>query len=71
VFDFPFLFIFLTYNQGGLILMEDIITQILVIAVLILFSAYFSATETAYSSMNKTRLKTIAEKDNKKSKAGT
>ncbi len=30
------------------------------------FSAYFSATETAFSSMNKTRLKTMAEKGNKR-----
>lgn len=41
-------------------------TQILLMAVLILFSAYFSATETAFSSLNKTRLKTMAEKGNKK-----
>ena len=32
----------------------------------VVLSAYFSATETAFSSLNKTRLKTIAEKGNKK-----
>ena len=32
----------------------------------IILSAYFSATETAYLSLNKTRLKTIAEKGDKK-----
>ena len=32
----------------------------------IIFSAYFSATETAFSSLNKTRLKVLAEKDNKR-----
>ena len=36
------------------------------IAVCIMFSAYFSATETAFSSLNKTRLKTMVEKGNKK-----
>jgi hypothetical protein len=35
-------------------------------ALLLLFSAFFSATETAFSSLNKTRVKTFAEKGNKK-----
>ena len=35
-------------------------------AVCLLFSAYFSATETAFSSANSTRLKTLAEKGNKR-----
>ena len=39
---------------------------ILLMAFLILMSAYFSATETAFSSMNKTRLKNLSEKGNKK-----
>ena len=32
----------------------------------VVMSAYFSATETAFSSLNKTRLKTMAEKGDKK-----
>ena len=39
---------------------------IAIMALLILMSAYFSATETAFSSLNKTRLKTLAEKGNKR-----
>ncbi len=39
---------------------------IIIIAICLLFSAYFSATETAFSSLNKTRMKTLAEKGNKK-----
>ena len=39
---------------------------ILIMALLIMMSAYFSATETAFSSLNKTRLKNLAEKGNKK-----
>lgn len=38
----------------------DIIGDIIVIVVLILFSAYFSATETAFTSVNKIRLKNMA-----------
>ncbi|MBR2459849.1 MAG: HlyC/CorC family transporter [Clostridia bacterium] len=36
-------------------------------AVCVIFSAYFSATETAFSTMNRTRMKTLAE-DNKRAK---
>ena len=42
------------------------LTQIIVIVVLVLMSGYFSATETAFSSLNKTRLKTLIEKGNKR-----
>ena len=42
------------------------LTQIIVIVVLVAFSAYFSATETAFLSLNKTRLKTLIEKGNKR-----
>ena len=45
---------------------DDAISSILIIAVLLLFSAYFSATETAFSSLNRTRLRTMAEKGNSK-----
>ena len=37
-----------------------------VMAALVMMSGYFSATETAFSSFNKTRLKTLAEKGNKR-----
>lgn len=40
--------------------------QIIVMLVCVMMSAYFSATETAFSSFNKTRLKTMAEKGSKK-----
>jgi CBS domain containing-hemolysin-like protein len=40
---------------------SDSITQIVVLALLILCSSYFSATETAFSSMNRIRMKTMAE----------
>ncbi len=36
-------------------------THILVIVICLAFSAYFSATETAFSSFNKTKMKTMAE----------
>ena len=40
--------------------------QLIIIVVCILLSAYFSATETAYSTFNRIRVKTLAEKGNKK-----
>ncbi|MBE6631526.1 MAG: HlyC/CorC family transporter [Ruminococcaceae bacterium] len=46
--------------------MDGYITYILTMAVCIIMSAYFSATETAFSSINKTRLKAMAEKGNKR-----
>ena len=36
----------------------------------IVMSAYFSATETAFSSLNKTRLKVLADNGNKRGSAG-
>ncbi len=44
----------------------DLFPSIFAMAFCILMSAYFSATETAFSSINKTRLKTMAEKGDKK-----
>ena len=41
-------------------------TCLIIMAVCLILSAYFSATETAFSSANTTRLKTLAEKGNKK-----
>lgn len=40
--------------------------QIICLIVLILFSAFFSASETAFTSLNKIRLKTMADDGNKK-----
>ncbi len=45
---------------------SDSITQIFVLAVLILMSAYFSASETAFSSFNRIRLKNMANDGNRK-----
>lgn len=45
---------------------SDSIGQILFIAVLILMSAYFSASETAFFSMNKIRMKNMASNGNKR-----
>ena len=44
----------------------DSIPQIIAMVILVLFSAYFSATETAFSTFSKTKMKTLAEKGNKK-----
>ena len=41
---------------------------VIIMVALVIMSAYFSATETAFSSVNKTRLKTMAEDGNKKAK---
>ncbi|MBO4265429.1 MAG: HlyC/CorC family transporter [Clostridia bacterium] len=45
--------------------MNTVIT-IAVMALLVLMSAYFSATETAFSSLNRTRLHTMADENNKR-----
>ena len=42
--------------------------NLIIIIVCIIMSAYFSATETAFSSFNRIRLKNMAEKGNKKAK---
>ncbi len=44
------------------------VIKIVALVVLIIFSAYFSATETAFSSINLTRIKLLAEKGDKKAK---
>ena len=48
--------------------MNAYIPSIVAMLICIIFSAYFSATETAFSSLNKTRLKVMAEKGNKRAK---
>ena len=44
---------------------DGAITKIFILIFLVLMSAYFSATETAFSSLNRTKLKALAEKGNK------
>ena len=46
--------------------MEDLSWSIMLLLVLITFSAYFSATETAFSSLNRIRLKNDAQKGDKR-----
>ena len=46
----------------------SISTYIVIITILLICSAYFSATETAFSSLNRTKIKTLAEKGDKKAK---
>ncbi|MEE1356410.1 MAG: hemolysin family protein [Clostridia bacterium] len=41
-------------------------SQIIILVILIMFSAYFSATETAFSSLNKIRIKMLADDGNKR-----
>ncbi|MBE6585461.1 MAG: HlyC/CorC family transporter [Ruminococcaceae bacterium] len=47
-------------------MLSDYIPHIIIMAACLILSAYFSATETAFSTMSKTRLKTLAEKGNKR-----
>ena len=49
-------------------MITDNIPSILAILVCLILSAYFSATETAFSSLNKTRIKVLAEDGNKRAK---
>ncbi|MBQ8415866.1 MAG: HlyC/CorC family transporter, partial [Clostridia bacterium] len=42
--------------------------MIIVMVALVIMSAYFSATETAFSTMNKTKVKTLVEKGNRRAK---
>lgn len=43
--------------------------QIAVLVILVLLSAFFSGTETAFTSFNKNRMKTLAQDGNKKAQA--
>ena len=47
---------------------SDSSTSVLIIIFCVLFSGYFSATETAFSSLNRIRVKNLAEKGDKKAK---
>ena len=44
-------------------------TQIIIMVAMLVCSSYFSATETAFSSLNKTRIKTLVEKGNKRAQS--
>ncbi|MBE6036724.1 MAG: HlyC/CorC family transporter [Clostridiales bacterium] len=46
--------------------MNDYVPYLIALVILVIFSGYFSATETAFSAFNKTRMRTLAEKGNKK-----
>lgn len=46
----------------------SIVTSVVVIIILIILSAYFSATETAFTSLNRIRLKNLAGTGNKRAK---
>ena len=47
---------------------SDSSTSVLIIIFCIIFSGYFSATETAFSSLNRIRVKNMAEKGDKRAK---
>ena len=49
--------------------MDDSLPCIIIIIILVIFSAFFSSAETAYTSCNRIRLKTEADDGNKKSEA--
>ena len=46
--------------------MNNNVLILIILTVLVLFSAFFSATETAFSSLNKIKLKSMAAKGNKR-----
>lgn len=48
--------------------MESNLSSALIMALLVALSAYFSATETAFSSLNRTRLKSMAEKGSRRAR---
>ena len=47
-------------------MLSELLPSILAMVFCVIMSAYFSATETAFSSLNKTRLKALSEKGNKR-----
>ena len=46
--------------------MDQLVSELLAMAICIAFSAYFSASETAFSSLNRARMKAMAEQGNKR-----
>ena len=48
---------------------QELLWQIVIMLVLVALSAFFSSTETAFSSLNKTRLKNMAEHGSKRAQA--
>lgn len=48
--------------------MESNVSSIIAIVILVLFSAYFSATETAFTSLNRIKLKNMAQDGNERAK---
>ena len=46
--------------------MQGTTTELLLMLVLVTLSAFFSATETAYSSFNRARLKSLADRGQKR-----
>lgn len=55
-------------NFARRLIMDSYVGLSLVIILLIAFSAFFSATETAYTSINRIRIKNLAKEGNKKAK---
>ncbi len=51
--------------------MSQYLTKIIILAVLIMLSAFFSATETAFFSMNKIRMKSLANDGNRRARKAT
>ena len=62
----PFCVYFQLFKEKNLKIMSTEAGQILAMVICVILSAYFSATETAFSSLNRTRLKALAEKGNKR-----
>ena len=48
--------------------MDEHSISLIIIVVCVILSAYFSATETAFSSLNRIRIKNMAENGNKRAK---
>ncbi len=57
--------LFVVCFQGNKIMGDDTVS-IIIIVVCVVMSAYFSATETAFSSLNRIRIKNLADKGDKK-----